>query len=84
MSIVTAIFIYFLVWWLTLFTVLPLGIERNTETGKGFDPGAPRNPGLKKKLMLNSAISFVIVAVLWLLSALHVVDWDAWMRSLGK
>ena len=80
MSLVSAFFIYFLIWWITLFTVLPLGVERNTETGKGFDAGAPKIPDLKRKLLLNTLISAVVLAVLWVLVATGVVNWNELMR----
>ena len=44
MSTTTIIAIYFLIWWLTLFAVLPWGVRSQTESGDftaGTDPGAP-------------------------------------------
>jgi predicted secreted protein len=83
MSILTAIFIYFLIWWVMLFTVLPLGIARNQEDGKGFDAGAPARPDLKKKLLLNTVISAAILGIIQLLIVTGVLNWhelfeDAW------
>ena len=37
MTIATSFFIYFLIWWVMLFTVLPLGVRRHQEPGKGFE-----------------------------------------------
>lgn len=78
MTIVTAIFIYFLVWWLTLFTILPMGVERNTEEGKGFDAGAPKFANLKKKLIINSIVSAVIVLIMHILVEVGVIRWSEW------
>ena len=44
MNTTTIIAIYFLIWWLTLFAVLPWGVRSQTEAGEfapGTDPGAP-------------------------------------------
>ena len=44
MSVSTVIAIYFLIWWLTLFAVLPWGVRNQEESGEvtpGTDPGAP-------------------------------------------
>lgn len=81
MSILTAFFIYLLVWWTMLFTVLPMGVQRNEEDGKGFDAGAPKFPDLKKKLAINTIISFLIVAAMWLLVEMDVIRWDEWFRK---
>jgi len=45
MAWTTAAAIYFVIWWLVLFTVLPFGVRNAAETGEvveaGNDPGAP-------------------------------------------
>ena len=47
MALTTAIAIYFLIWWLTLFAVLPWGVSAQGDEGEpGTDPGAPRVPHL--------------------------------------
>ena len=38
MAIATAIAIYFLIWWLALFAVLPWGVRTQAEEGEGM-PG---------------------------------------------
>jgi predicted secreted protein len=78
MSLTYVFFIYLLIWWVTLFMILPLGVERHTETGQGFDAGAPKFANLKKKLLLNTAVSGVILAVIWILVELDVIRWREW------
>ena len=52
MGIATAIAIYFLIWWIMLFAVLPWGVRAQGEEGApGTDPGAPTVPRLKAKLI---------------------------------
>jgi len=36
-----AIIVYFVCWWLLLFIVLPIGVERLKEPAPGHEPGAP-------------------------------------------
>ena len=79
----TALFIYLLIWWTMLFTVLPLNIKTHRVKGKGFDAGAPEKPELKKKLILNTVISAVVLAVIQVLVVTGILDWhglfeDAW------
>ena len=84
MTPMTAFFIYFLIWWLTLFTVLPLGVKRHEEDGKGFDAGAPEKPNLGKKLILNTIISAAILGIMELLVVTGVVDWHALFENAWK
>ena len=66
MSIATVLAVYFLVWWLVLFAVLPWGVRRQEEEGEvtpGSDPGAPARPMLLVKAVTTTVISAVIVAV---------------------
>ena len=70
MGITTAIAIYLIIWWVVLFTILPLGVTSHAEAGidkgDGGDPGAPVDPKLKRKFLTTtwvSAIIFVIVYV---------------------
>jgi predicted secreted protein len=84
MSLLNAFFIYLLIWWTMLFAVLPLGVERNTDVHLGHDPGAPKDPRLKQKLLLNTALSAVVLAVIWLLVETGVVTWGEWFRGAIK
>jgi len=62
MNIFSAIVVYILIWWMVFFCMLPLGI-RNIERPKdGAMPGAPVDPGLKRKLILTTAIA----SLLWI------------------
>jgi predicted secreted protein len=83
MDIMTALFIYLLIWWLTLFTVLPLGVKRHEEQGKGFDAGAPAQANLAKKLVLNSIIAAIILAIIQGLIMMGVINWHAWFEETG-
>ena len=61
------IVIFVVVWWLVLFTVLPFGIQKDDKIVGGNGPGAPKNPMLKKKILLTSIISFflsIIVSII--------------------
>lgn len=81
MGILNAFFIYLLIWWVMLFTVLPLGVQRHDEDGKGYDAGAPRIPDLKKKLIINTLLSAVILAVIWVLVDIGVIRWSDWFEK---
>ena len=54
------IVIFVVIWRLVLFTILPLGVQKEDKIVGGNDPGAPKNPMLKKKIVLTSIISFFL------------------------
>jgi predicted secreted protein len=70
----SAIAIYFIIWWLVLFTVLPFGVRNAAETGEdveqGNDAGAPVVHGLKWKVLVTTLVaSLVFAALYWLLTS---------------
>jgi len=56
----TAIAVYFLIWWVTIFMVLPIGVVRPDEQSTGHDGGAPAIPNLKKKFVWNTGLALVV------------------------
>jgi predicted secreted protein len=62
MSLSFAIAIYLIIWWTVLFAVLPLGVRRVKDPGKGEERGAPERPDLVRKAIITS----LVAAVLWL------------------
>ena len=65
-SVSTALAIYFVLWWVVLFAVLPFGVRSQIEAGEeisGTDPGAPSVPRMARKLLWTTVISAVIFAV---------------------
>lgn len=84
MTFFTAFFIYLLIWWLMLFTVLPWGVRRHREEGRGFDAGAPADPQLKKKLIINTLVSALVLGVIQVLVVTGVLDWHALFRNAFK
>ena len=67
----TLIALYFIVWWISLFAVLPLGVQNAEEAGERpdglSDPGAPVNPRLGLKAALTSVVALPFTYVLVLL-----------------
>ena len=71
MSPISAFAIFYIIWWVTLFTVLPFGVRSQAEDGEavlGTERGAPVQPRLLRKLAMTTAISVVIFAAFWYLT----------------
>jgi predicted secreted protein len=73
MGISTAIAVFFLIWWIVLFAVLPWGVRSQGEEGSpGTDPGAPVVTRLRTKLIWTT----VIAAVMWgICAAIYINGW---------
>lgn len=66
MSVLTGFFLYFLIWWIVLFIMLPIGIKPAEDDLAGSMPGAPSNPNLFKKALWTTLFSFVVWAVVYI------------------
>ncbi|MEL6375428.1 MAG: DUF1467 family protein [Pseudomonadota bacterium] len=66
MSLIFAFAIYFIIWWLTLFMVLPFGVRTQGEDGAivpGTPESAPTQFALPRVLIITTMASLVIFAV---------------------
>lgn len=68
---VTAFGVYIIVWWMTLFAVLPLGRRPETEAERaelppGCDAGAPVRHDMKRKLLTTTWVAAIVWAVILL------------------
>jgi len=64
-AISTALAIYFVIWWVTLFLTLPFGVRSQHEAGggaEGTDPGAPVMARMGRKLIWTTLLSAVFFA----------------------
>lgn len=69
MNPVSLVAIYFVVWWVILFAVLPWGVRTQADEGEiahGTEPGAPARPMLVRKALATSVVAGIIVFALWL------------------
>jgi predicted secreted protein len=86
MSTTTAIAIYFLIWWVTLFAVLPWGVRSQEEQGgfaAGTDPGAPVAARLLWKLVWTTLVASVVFGILALIYEKQWITLDQIAGLLG-
>jgi predicted secreted protein len=74
MSVVTLLAIYFLIWWMVLFAVLPWGASSAHELGReieaGHAPSAPVKPLIFRKIIATTVISALVMAAgTWLVAS---------------
>ena len=68
MSISFSIAIYFVLWWLVLFAVLPFGVRTQDEAGTtvpGTPGSAPIAPRLWRTVAVTTVVSAAVFAVLY-------------------
>jgi predicted secreted protein len=68
MTIPMGIAIFFTMWWIVLFAVLPFGVRSQHEApdyAQGTDPGAPVAPKLLLKAAITTGVTSVLFAALW-------------------
>jgi predicted secreted protein len=79
MSWATGVMVYLVIWWTILFAVLPLGVRRVENPGKGEERGAPERPDLLRKAIITS----IVAAVLWIaFYFLHQADVFSFRRMV--
>ena len=86
MPVTTALAIFFLIWWVVLFAVLPWGIRSQHEGGEiapGTDPGAPAVPRLGRKLMWTTLVSALIFAGCYVVYVNHLVTLQGLAAPFG-
>ncbi len=86
MEISTAIAIYFIIWWVVLFAVLPWGVHSQQESGEvapGTDPGAPAVHRLWIKLVWTTVIAGFVFGIITAIYKLGLIPVDFLMRVSG-
>jgi predicted secreted protein len=77
MQVGSAIAVYFIIWWVTLFCVLPFGVRSQAEAGEvapGSDPGAPAIARIGRVALINSLVALVVFAGFWAFYVMNVFD----------
>ena len=78
-SLTTAIAVYFIIWWIVLFAVLPWGVRSQQESGAvepGTDPGAPTIPKVWRKLAWTTVAASVVFALCAVAYSYRLINLD--------
>lgn len=79
MSLAGGIAIYFIIWWVVLFAVLPWGVRSHHEAGI-VDPlteaASPINPRLALKAIITTLVAGVVFAAVYAVLEYRLIDLD--------
>jgi len=78
--------IYFVLWWIVLFAVLPIGTRSQEEAGEivpGSDPGAPAAPRLVMKAIWTTIATTVIILLFYVAYAADLIDLERFATLWG-
>jgi predicted secreted protein len=70
MSLSLSIATYFIVWWVTLFAVLPVALRTQGEEGTvvpGTPESAPAKPRFLRIIALNTVVATIAFAIIWVI-----------------
>ena len=78
--------IYFIMWWLVFFTVLPWGIrpqDEHDDIVRGTDPGAPAVHGLRIKLVWTTVLATIVFAAFYWAYVTKAIAFDDLVTLCG-
>jgi predicted secreted protein len=81
MSGIETAVLFFLLWWVVLFTTLPFGVRRAENPEPGIDPGAPKNPRLMTKALVTTGIAGTLTVLIYFLLAAGMLPVREWLTS---
>ena len=77
MGLWTGLAIYLVVWWLSLFLVLPVGARTVIDAGdvvRGHASSAPKRPRLLLKMALTTLVAGVFFAIIYVVAESGVIS----------
>jgi predicted secreted protein len=68
MTLALALALFFMIWWLVLFAVLPFGVvtqDERADVVPGTPGSAPSRFNMRKVFLINTVVATVVFAVVW-------------------
>ena len=80
MNLIFGVAIYFVIWWVLLFAILPWGVRTSEEVGEASDSGfadsAPHRPMLLAKVIATTIVSGLVFAFIYAIMVHHIITLD--------
>lgn len=85
MPVITAVAMYFVIWWIALFAVLPLGTRpvADADSQSGWR-GAPEKPQMLKKALITTVVAAVIWGIIYGVIASGLVSFRSGWLALPE
>lgn len=80
----TGVVVYLLSWWICIFLVLPWGLKHEDIPEEGHAGGAPINPQLKKKFLINTVLAAIVTGIIFALIKADIIDFNAIAMQMLK
>jgi predicted secreted protein len=77
MSLVVSLALFFVIWWMVLFAVLPLGVKSQYEHGEvvpGTEGAAPHEPMLLRKMTITTLVAAALFGLVDLVVSKHLIS----------
>jgi predicted secreted protein len=79
MSWISGLAVYFILWWVVLFAMLPFSLrtqDENREVTLGTVSSAPGGPHMLRAVIRTTLVSLVIFAILYVLTRVYGLGFD--------
>ena len=83
MGLVSGLAVFFLVWWVVLFAVLPWGVRSADRPDVGHAPSAPINPRIRTKFVATTVLAAVIWVLIYIVVSLEVISFRDWADAIA-
>lgn len=87
MTLFSGFAVYFIIWWVTLFAVLPFGMKTQEEDGDvtlGTTESAPARPRLVRTIILTTVVAAIIFGVYFLITTVAGLSFDSIPRMVPE
>ncbi len=63
MSMIEIVVFFVLCWWMVFYLTLPFGIQKEDNPIKGQASSAPKNPMIKRKMLITTGLTIIITLI---------------------
>ncbi|PZQ44075.1 MAG: DUF1467 domain-containing protein [Micavibrio aeruginosavorus] len=84
MSVFTGFILYMMIYWVSLFAVLPWGNKAPEHVEEGNVSSAPTNPNIKRKFFINIFVAAALWLLVYVLIKMDVIDFYDIARNMAQ
>ena len=73
----TGIIVFILIWWTSIFIVLPFGLKRD-------EKGMPNDPNIKQKILMITVLSAVLWVLIYILIDADIISFREMAKVMAE